>query len=284
MTMDPNTRVVKRPAIPRIETVLTREKDIPASEIKGANADAVSDSDAVSAGGAPQQLPLALEMRPALGRDDFMVAQCNREAVAWVDQWPKWPAPALCLYGPKGCGKSHLAEVWRARSAALSVAASDIADMDPYEILGDAKGLVIEDADSGIDEKACFHLYNLLKERNGHLLLTATQPPARWKIGLADLKSRLGAALVCEISPPDDDLIVGLLLKLFADRQIQANPQIISYVLPRIERSFASLTELVAAIDRSALAQKRAVTLPLVRAVLEELQPSVSPSSDDAGI
>ncbi|BDW89578.1 MULTISPECIES: DnaA/Hda family protein [Thalassospira] len=223
----------------------------------------------------PQQLPLALEMRPALGRDDFMVADCNSEAVAWIDQWPKWPAPALCLYGPKGCGKSHLAEVWRARSGALQVAASDLNGINPDELLGDATGLVIEDADlvagAGLDETVCFHIYNMLKERGGHLLLTASQPPSRWQIDLPDLKSRLGAALVCEISPPDDDLIVGLLIKLFADRQIPASPQIISYVLPRIERSFAALSQLVAAIDRRALAEKRAVTLPLVRSVMDDM-------------
>ncbi|MEQ8286839.1 DnaA/Hda family protein [Thalassospira sp.] len=256
----------------RNETTVTRGKQIAADKTTKSGADAQALPDAVMAEAAPQQLPLALEMRPALGRDDFMVAQCNREAVAWIDQWPKWPVPALCLYGPKGCGKSHLAEVWRARSAALSVAASDLRDANPDTLLGDAQGLVIEDADSGIDEKVCFHLYNMLKERRGHLLLTATQPPARWKVDLPDLKSRLGAALVCEISPPDDDLIVGLLLKLFADRQIQAGPQTISYILPRIERSFASLSELVAAIDRRALAEKRAVTLPLVRGVIEDMQ------------
>lgn len=218
----------------------------------------------------PQQLPLALEMRPALARADFMVANCNREAVTWIDRWPEWPVPALCLYGPAGSGKSHLAEVWRARSGASSVAGSDLIGADPDRLLGDDTGLVIEDADMAIDETVCFHLYNMLKERNGHLLLTAQQPPSRWKVRLADLRSRLGAALVCEISPPDDDLLVGLLIKLFADRQIAPSPQIVAYIVPRIERSFAALTQLVAAIDRRALAEKRAVTLPLVRSVMEE--------------
>lgn len=227
------------------------------------------DPASASRGVSPQQLPLALEMRPALGRADFMVADCNREAVAWIDRWPEWPVPALCLYGPKGSGKSHLAEVWRARSSAPSIAGSDLVGADADAILGEANGLVIEDADLGLDETVCFHIYNMLKERNGHLLLTAQQPPARWKVDLPDLKSRLGAALVCEISPPDDDLMVGLLIKLFADRQITPSPQIIAYILPRIERSFAALTDLVAAIDRRALAEKRPVTLPLVRGVMD---------------
>lgn len=274
MIMDRITRAVMRSKTARIETTVTPAKHNPAhhTDKPVPEAELAAERDSVTPDVGPQQLPLALELRPALGRDDFMVAQCNRDAVAWIDLWPKWPVPALCLYGPRGCGKSHLAEVWRARSAALSVAAIDLAGCDPDALLGDARGLVIEDADGGIDETACFHLYNMLKERDGHLLLTATQPPARWNVGLPDLKSRLGAALVCEISPPDDDLMVGLLLKLFADRQIQAGPQTVSYILPRIERSFVALTDLVAAIDRRALAEKRAVTLPLVRSVMEEMQ------------
>ena len=275
MIMVPIPKKVMGLRAPRIEITVTRAKTPPEKDIKNQKANLPGQTDAISAEVAPQQLPLALEMRPALGRDDFMVAQSNSEAVAWIDQWPNWPVPALCLYGPKGCGKSHLAEVWRARSAALRVMARDLDGVHPDDLLGDAKGLVIEDADlddgGGLGETVCFHLYNMLKERGGHLLLTATQPPARWKVALPDLKSRLGAALVCEISPPDDDLMVGLLLKLFADRQIQAGPQTISYILPRIERSFVALSELVAAVDRRALAEKRAVTLPLVRSVMEEL-------------
>lgn len=272
MTMDRITPQVTRHKTLSSETKVTRANSNPANDAGKPAAAAPVDTGAMPVDVAPQQLPLALEMRPALGRDDFMVARCNSEAVAWIDQWPDWPVPVLCLYGPRGCGKSHLAEVWRARSAALSIAARDLDGINPDTLLGEASGLVIEDADTGIDETVCFHLYNMLKERGGHLLLTATQPPARWKVDLPDLKSRLGAALVCEISPPDDDLMVGLLLKLFADRQIQAGPQVISYILPRIERSFVALSELVAAIDHRALAEKRAVTMPLVRAVMEEMQ------------
>ena len=44
-----------------------------------------------------EQLLLALPFREADGRDDFLVAPCNAAAVAWVDQWPDWPAPARGL-------------------------------------------------------------------------------------------------------------------------------------------------------------------------------------------
>jgi hypothetical protein len=68
---------------------------------------------------APQQLPLDLAYRPALGMADFVIAPGNRDAVAWIDRWPDWPSHALAIHGPKGSGKSHLAHVWQARSGAV---------------------------------------------------------------------------------------------------------------------------------------------------------------------
>ena len=55
--------------------------------------------------------------RPRASRTSCRRA-CNREALAWLARWPDWPAPALVLYGPPGCGKSHLARIWAARAAA----------------------------------------------------------------------------------------------------------------------------------------------------------------------
>jgi chromosomal replication initiation ATPase DnaA len=63
---------------------------------------------------APAQIPLDLPHRPAMGAADFLVASCNRDAVAWLDRWPDWPATALVIHGDEGCGKSHLTHVWQA--------------------------------------------------------------------------------------------------------------------------------------------------------------------------
>ena len=58
------------------------------------------------------QLALEFPHRPSLGREDFMVAGCNKEAVGTIDLWPAWPYFAICIYGPEGCGKTHLANVF----------------------------------------------------------------------------------------------------------------------------------------------------------------------------
>jgi chromosomal replication initiation ATPase DnaA len=100
------------------------------------------------------------------------------------------------------------------------------------------------------------------------LLLASREPPARWTIGLADLRSRLLAAPAIAVEAPDDALLGALLVKLFADRQLRISEDLIAYLLPRIERSFAAAQMVVAALDEAALAGQRAVTVRLARDIL----------------
>ena len=205
-------------------------------------------------------------VRPALGREDFLVAPCNEAAVAWLDRWPDWPGPALVIHGPPGSGKSHLAEVWRRRSGAEIIEAAGLAQaMSAAER---APALVIDGLDVPVDERALLHTYNAIAERDGHLLLTAQSPPARWPLVLPDLASRLRLAPAAALGLPDDTLLAALMLKLFADRQIAVAPEVPAYVVPRVERTFEAVARLVDRLDRAALAEGRAVTVPLVRAVL----------------
>ena len=217
------------------------------------------------------QLSLAFDHRPSLAGEDFLVAPGNAEAVAWIDRWPDWPATALALYGPSGCGKTHLSRVFMASSGARSVSLEALAATEVPLRLADAPACVVDDAEDGLAEgleEPFLHLYNRVREAGCHLLLTARRPPTRWPVALADLRSRLNAAGVVEIGPPDDALIAGVLVKLFADRQLRVASGVVSFMLTRMERSFAAARRLVAAIDAAALAQRRNVTVPLVRQVL----------------
>jgi DnaA regulatory inactivator Hda len=217
------------------------------------------------------QLPLDLGFRPALGRADFLIAPCNAAAVAWIDRWPKWPAPALALWGPAGSGKTHLLEVWRARAQAVAIAPHDLTSALVPTLLGESCAVAIDDAASS-DEEALLHLYNMLAERQGHLLLASREPPARWTIRLADLRSRLLAAPAVAVEAPDDALLGAVLVKLFADRQLRISEDLIPYLLPRIERSFAAAQDIVAALDQAALAGQRAITVRLARDILNQDQ------------
>jgi chromosomal replication initiation ATPase DnaA len=223
------------------------------------------------------QLPLELEPRPALGREDFLVAPSNEVAVAWIDRWPDWPGPALALYGPPGCGKTHLCQVWRANSGAVQVDADGLARAEPPELLGAARACVLDGAEAALGanaelERRVLHLFNLLAEHGGHLLVTGLDAPARWACALPDLRSRISAITAVPLAAPDDALMEAVLVKLFADRQVRVGGDVIQFLTARMERSFDAARALVAALDQASLADRRAITVPLARRVLEENQ------------
>jgi chromosomal replication initiation ATPase DnaA len=213
------------------------------------------------------QLPLALPHRPALDRADFLVAPCNAEAVAWLDRWPDWPAPALTLWGPPGSGKSHLAQVFAARTGAAIIDPMTLTTPRVPGLVGAARAALVDDAERAAEEPL-LHLYNVLAERQGHLLVVARQAPARWAIALADLRSRLIAAPAVAVAAPDEALIFALLVKLFADRQLQVGEDLVAYLALHLERSFEAVQRAVAALDAAALAEHRRISVTLARRVL----------------
>jgi chromosomal replication initiation ATPase DnaA len=215
------------------------------------------------------QLTLEFPHRPALEREDFLVAPANADAVTWVDAWPKWPAAALVVHGPAGSGKTHLAQTWRLRAGAAVLAPAEIETASLPSRLAAAPAVVVEDVDRNPpDELAWFHLLNLLVERGQWALFTARDAPARWQIGLADLASRLRALPAVGIAPPDENLVEAVLVKQLADRQLRVPPDTVRYVSTRLERSLAAVGRIAAALDAAALASKRPLTIPLARDVL----------------
>ena len=220
----------------------------------------------------PRQLVFELGHRVARGRDDFLVATSNEAAVALIDAWPNWPAPAMALSGPQGSGKSHLAEVWRDMSGAERFDAAILDNADVPALVAH-KAILIEDLGpmSDVAERNLFHLLNLVKEEGASLLLTAREAPARLHVRLPDLASRLNALPHAELGIPDDMLLAGVLVKLFDDRQLRVGEPLITYLAARIERSIAIARDVVAALDRASLSGKRPITVPLATKVLAEM-------------
>jgi chromosomal replication initiation ATPase DnaA len=215
----------------------------------------------------PRQLALALSFEESFAREDFLVGPANAAAFELIDRWPDWPSRSMVLIGPEGSGKSHLASIWAQASGARFVAASALATATlPRELATGA--LVLEDVRAGeFDERAVFHLLNLVREDEAHLLITTASAPTSWSISLADLASRLRALPTVSLEAPDQALLRALLVKLFADRRLDVDEGLISFMVARMERSFAAARRLVETLDREALRRKR----PLTRALAAEL-------------
>jgi chromosomal replication initiation ATPase DnaA len=216
---------------------------------------------------APRQLALALRHTESLTREDFLAGPSNTAAVAFIERWPDWPDWVLALVGPEGSGKSHLAAIWAAQAGARFLSARTLGQADLPAALATG-ALVVEDVDeTGLDERALFHLINLAREERAFVLITAPVAPAAWRLQIFDLASRLRAVPVATLHAPDDALLRSVLVKLFADRQLAVDESLIAYLVTRLERSFAAAREAVEKLDREALRHQR----PVSRALAAEL-------------
>ncbi len=110
-----------------------------------------------------------------------------------------------------------------------------------------ATGALVVDplAEGSFDEAALFHLLNLAREERAFLLIAARTAPTTWKITLPDLASRLRALPVVALEAPDDALLRAVIVKLFADRQLAVDENLVNFLANRIERPFAAAREAV---------------------------------------
>jgi len=215
------------------------------------------------------QLPLHLPLEAASAREDLLVSSANTDAVAFLDSWPQWPAPIVILAGPTGAGKSHLAQIWASQAQAHILPSLGADDELPQQNYGN---FVVEDIVQGnFSETRLFHIINMVKAGKGNLLLTSRRWPGDWGIALPDLQSRMKLAHLIELHEPDDELLRGVLFKLFSDRQMAVEMPVIEYCATRMERSLAFAQKLVETIDQASLAEKRAITIPLASLALQSL-------------
>ena len=213
----------------------------------------------------PAQLPLELPVDNAVGRDDLVVGEANSVAVEIIDRWPDWPTSLVILAGPSGSGKSHLAAIWAKEANAWTGCAANLADAE-------GKNIAIEDiGNEPFDETALFHLINQVREKGGFILLTSTSWPQSWNIALPDLMSRLRAATLVELKEPDDMLLKMTLTKLFSDRQIKVERNVIDFLVLRMERSINTARLIVERLDQQALATGKPITRPMAAKMLELL-------------
>ncbi|MDO4161902.1 MAG: DnaA/Hda family protein [Pseudomonadota bacterium] len=224
-----------------------------------------------------KQIPFAFATRSYMGREDFMVAPCNHEAFKMIDIWPDWLAQGLIIYGPKGCGKSHLAHLFadKVKSAAdrpvkvSLIDASRVNLRNVNKISNENQSIVIENLTPKSNLEALFHLFNMYNVSGRYMLWTSETAPSRMALPLKDLQSRLNMLPSVEIKEPDDIMLQTLIVKLFNDRQILISPDIPAYIVNNAPRSFAFIEQLVEECDNISLAYQSAVNYTVVRKALD---------------
>lgn len=176
---------------------------------------------------------------------DFIISDANRIAVRHLEHWSLWPVMASVLTGPRKSGRSLLGRIFAVKTGGRFVDNADVQD-----------------------EERLFHAWNAAQADRKPLLLAADLPPAKWRIKLPDLRSRLLASPHIAIEEPDMVLMAGLIEKLIHARGLAIKPEVIRYVVPRIERSYIGVGRIVDAIDEAALARRKAINMAVAREAL----------------
>jgi len=193
------------------------------------------------------QFALPLNWPVADSDADFLISDANRNAFDHLKRWSMWPVAATLLTGPRKSGRSLLGHIFVRKTG----------------------GRLFDKVEEH-DEEAVFHAWNEAQERRCPLLMIAEQPPPGWQIRLPDLRSRIAATPHVTIDQPDDLLLGNLIVKLLGDRGIATPPDLPEYLVPRIERSYVAVQQVVDLLDWAVLSRHRRMTVPMARSALIE--------------
>ena len=204
--------------------------------------------------------------------EDFIEGNANADALQLIRRWPDWPYSMVLLHGEEGCGKTHLAHVFATISMATFIDAARVGSAPADQLLTGNHRWVLDDVECVRDASALAQLINHVRARGDYLLLTARKPAAELSFTLADLQSRLKALPAIALGAPDDALLMAVLAKAFADRQLRIAPDVLPYAITRLERRYEAVQQFAARMDTLSLTTARAVTLPLVRRALSPVK------------
>jgi chromosomal replication initiation ATPase DnaA len=212
-----------------------------------------------------QQLFLQFPAKSEYKSEDFFISQANKEAFTYVTKWPNWNngiySSILLLYGEDGSGKTHLAHIWQRLTNAKLLSIKD-------NFESAKESLILENIEN-IEQEPLLHLINSANENKHYLLLTSNLSPVKLNFSLPDLNSRILAIPSISITSPDQELMKVVLLKNLSDRQLKIHPAAIDYIISRIDRSFSKLFKFIDELERESKTQKRSITIPLAKQVME---------------
>jgi DnaA-homolog protein len=231
-----------------------------------------------------EQLPLPVQLRPEASFAAF-VAGPNGEAAAALEAWARGAGePFALVCGLPGTGKTHLlqaacqAAVSNGRHAQYLPLRHPGLTPEVLSGLEQVGNIALDDAQAVAGapawEGALFTLFNRLRESGGRLLVSADQPAASLPLTLPDLRSRLGWGPCYRLQPLRERDCADLLRATAAHRGLRLGPDLVDYLMRRLDRDPGSLIAFLDDLDRESLAARRAPSIPLARRVLEGSGPN----------
>jgi len=214
------------------------------------------------------QLTFQFPFKTSYYEKDFFVSSNNFAAYRLIESWPSWPGKKINIYGPTGCGKTHLSNILNKKIDTLLIKASDLnnAVLNRLKL---KKCLIVDDYKGNIEENLFYTILNQINQSNQYIVINSLKPVKKSNVKLNDLKSRLESFINLGIDLPTDDLLRVIITKSFSDKQIKVNVKLLEYILKNIDRSYEKIFKFIKDIDIISLSSGKAININLIKKVLK---------------
>ncbi len=220
-----------------------------------------------------KQLALPLKFKELKNKENFIISECNFSALQLIENIQKWEGsktinsiPAAIVYGPKGCGKSHLSSIFSESSNSVTL---NNLTTNHLDLVKKGKSFVIDNfyPSKNYPADIVMHFLNQVTYNQGFVLFLSRSSPFEMDWELEDLNSRLRSIITSQINFPDDILLYSFLVKYSDQKQLHLHDKLCLYILERLERSFDSVIKFVDALDVFTLEAKKKVSYKCIKSV-----------------
>ena len=214
------------------------------------------------------QLVFKFPFKTKYYEQDYYVSNNNFSAYRLIESWPNWPNKWLNIFGPKGCGKTHLSNILKKKIGVTQILEAKNIDNESIFKLEKLDCLIIDNYTNNIDEKLFYSLLNQSKQVNSYIVINSILPIRNNNFKLVDLKSRAESFVSLGIELPTDELLRVIISKSFSDKQIEISPNISEYIIKNIERSYEKVFKFIKEIDDLSLSSGKSININLIKKVL----------------
>ena len=217
-----------------------------------------------------KQIPLAIGVEAANCFDNFLPG-ANALAVAHLQALGPQSAPVY-LWGPSGSGKTHLLQALVLQYQQQGAQAGWFNAEDPAPWMFDESwSLIVIDRCDELQpdpQHAAFTLFVEATTRGVPIVAAGRLPPVDLPLR-EDLRTRLGWGHIFELHLLTDKERQAVLRQEAVARGVQLTGEAVDFMLNRFSRDLSSLMQLLDKLDVYALQTQRAITIPLIKAMLE---------------
>ena len=214
------------------------------------------------------QLVFKFPFKTKYYEQDYYVSSNNFSAYRLIESWPNWPGKWVNIFGPKGCGKTHLINILKKKINSVKILDAKKIENGIISKLLKLDCLIIDNYEKNIDEKIFYSILNQTKQLDNYLVINSIFPIKDNQFTLKDLKSRAESFVNLGIQLPTDDLLRVIISKSFSDKQIEISPQISDYIIKNIERSYEKVFKFIKEIDDLSLSSGKSININLIKKVL----------------